>query len=118
VYWPTQSPSAIGIVVSVRAGTGLPFVVLRGTRYETPKLTGRPTMSLRTRADTVRAPVPWRRQLCGFCRTMASDMGYEFPLLSYIWLEPSLRLTTTVKDEMPDAAGIVAWMGKNYDQNC
>jgi hypothetical protein len=44
---------------------------------------------------------------------MASDSGYALPLLSYDWLDPSLRLTTTVKDEMPDAVGIVAWIGKN-----
>lgn len=56
----------------------------------------------------MRAPDPWRRQLCGFCKTMASDIGYEFPLLSYVWLEPSLRLTASVKDDIPDEAGIVA----------
>lgn len=38
---------------------------------------------------------------------MSSWSGYPLPLLSYV-----LSLTVTVKEEMPDAAGMVAEMGK------
>ena len=56
---------------------------------------------LLTIADTVRAPLPWRRQLWGVWRMTASEMGYPFPLLSKSVVLPLVMVITTVKDEMP-----------------
>lgn len=63
--------------------------------------------SLRTAATRVTAPALPVTQLCGAWKMMSSWRGYPLPLLSYV-----LSLTVTVKDEMPDAAGMVAEMGK------
>ena len=59
-------------------------------------------------------PVDCARQLCGVCSMTASDMGYEFPLLSKFLVVPSFMLILTVKDEMPLAASMVVEIGKNW----
>jgi len=64
-----------------------------------------------TAAVTVRAPVPWRRQLWGVWSMTASETGNEFPLLSNTWVVLSANVKVTVKDEMPVEAGILTAMG-------